>query len=193
MVIYNSFNNPKLIKLIKDGGIGVIPTDTIYGLICSANDREAVNALYKIKGRDTDKPLIILISNIKELRNYGVVLSKIQLDFLKKNWPGKKSIIFSAEPGENDYLQRGSNTLTFRLPADNKLLSLLQKTGPLVAPSANPQGKSPAENIDDIMNYFIGQVDFVVDGGNITGVPSTLVSFVGDKPKVLRQGTEKII
>ena len=193
MVIYKSFNNPKLIKLIKDGGIGAIPTDTIYGLVCSASDKEAVEKLYEIKERDTLKPLIILISNIKSLATFGIVLSRAQKVFLDRNWPGKVSVILPSTNDEYNYLSRDNHSLTFRIPADNQLLSLLQKTGPLVAPSANPQGKSPATNIDEVFNYFVGKIDFAVEGIVGDSLPSTLVDMTGDDLKVLRQGEIQII
>jgi len=192
MVIYKSFNNPKLTELIRAGGIGVIPTDTIYGLVCSASDKEAVEKIFEIKGRDMGKPPIILISDTAELKSFGVTLSERQLEFLKKNWPGTVSVVLPTSSDKLDYLSRGLGTLTFRLPKENKLISLLQKTGPLIAPSANLQSQEPAHNIDEVMNYFIGQIDFVVDGGEIVGKSSTLVDLTGSSPKVLRQGDAKI-
>ncbi len=192
MVIYNSFNNEKLIQLIKDGGIGVIPTDTIYGLVCSAFDQDAVEKIYEIKGRDVDKPVIILISNLSDLNKFGVQVSEGQREFLGKYWPGKVSVILPLEENEFDYLSRGLGTLTFRLPNDGKLKALLQKVGPVVAPSANLQGEEPAKNIDEAMNYFLGSVDFGVDGGVAHGSASTLVDLTGNKPKVLRQGDVEI-
>lgn len=188
MVIYNSFNNPKLVELIRAGGIGVIPTDTIYGLVCSAFDEDAVEKVFEIKGRDKGKPPIILISNTSELKNFEVTLSKTQRELLTSYWPGAVSVVLPTTSGKLNYLSRGLGTLTFRLPAENKLVSLLQKTGPLIAPSANPQDQEPVHNVDDVMNVFIGQIDFVVDGGEIIGKSSTLIDLTGDITKVLRQG-----
>jgi L-threonylcarbamoyladenylate synthase len=192
MVIYNSFNNKNLVKLIKAGGIGVIPTDTIYGLVCLASDKDAVETVFNIKGRDLDKPPIILISSTRELRSFGVVLSPVQKELLKTYWPGSVSVILSSSSKELQYLSRGHSTLTFRLPSDNKLVSLLQKTGPVIAPSANPQGLTPARNIDEAVDYFVGEIDFAVDGGVVESQPSTLVDLSKDTPKILRQGDAKI-
>ncbi len=192
MVIYSSFNNDKLVQLIKDGGIGVIPTDTIYGLVCSAFDQEAVEKVYEIKGRDPEKPLIILISSVKDLARFSISPNPSKKGFLSSNWPGEVSIVLPSLDQKFDYLSRGHRSLTFRLPADNKLISLLQKTGPLVAPSANPQGLAPAEDLEEAMHYFIGQVDFGVDGGTIEGSASTLVDLSGEIPTVLRQGEVKV-
>lgn len=188
MVIYNSFNNPKLASLIKAGGIGVIPTDTIYGLVCSAFDQDAVEKVFEIKGRDSDKPPIILISNLNDLGRFGVTLDPAKKQLLMGFWPGKVSVILPVNNDDFTYLSRGLGALTFRFPDNNKLISLLQKTGPLIAPSANTQGAAPATDVDEIMTYFVGQIDFVVDGGKVEGSSSTLIDLTGTEVKVLRQG-----
>jgi L-threonylcarbamoyladenylate synthase len=160
-------NWEKAVKILKEGGVGVIPTDTLYGLVGSAFSKKAINRIYKIKKRNKNKKLIVLISTLDDLKKFKVVLSQKQKEILNKYWPGKVSIIL--------------NKIAFRLPAcagrpaKKSLVELLKKTGPLVAPSANPEGEKPAENIKEAKNYFGDTVDFYLSGGTLKGQPSKLI------------------
>lgn len=165
---------------IKKSLIAVIPTDTIYGVVASALNKKAVLRLYRLKKRTPEKPFIILIDKISHLDDFGVILSIKQKTVLKKFWPGKISVIFTLSCKKSiknlRYLHRGTNSLAFRLPENDRLVSLLKKTGPLVAPSANPEGLPPAKNIKEAENYFGSKVDIYIDGGKISGSPSRLIS-----------------
>jgi len=121
-----------------------------------------------------------------------VDLSKDNREFLNKYWPGAVSVILASPNNHFSYLSRDRESLTFRLPDDNKLIALLQKTGPLIAPSANPQGLTPAIDAASAMSYFIGKVDFMVDGGKVEAKASTLVDLTGGQPVVVRQGSVEI-
>ena len=171
----------KIIKILKNDGVGVIPTDTLYGLVGSVFSRVAINRIYKIKNRDKKKKLIVLISSIKDLEKFGIK-HPYKLEYvrmLKKLWPGKVSIIL--------------NNIAFRLPAKKSLIEILKKTGPLVAPSANPEGMKPAGNIKEAKEYFGDKVDFYLSGGNLKSDASTLIKI--DKKgevTILRQGGVKI-
>lgn len=191
-----------LSALLKSGQIAVIPTDTIYGLVASAFDKKAVSRLYRLKKRTPTKPFIILIDKISRLKNFGIILSPKQKTALKKFWPGKVSIILPLSschfPSANwrsgnstknlHYLHRGANSLAFRLPKNKWLLSLLKKTGPLVAPSANPEGLPPSKTIKEAENYFGSGVNLFIDGGKIFTSPSRLLSLSEDgKITILRK------
>lgn len=170
-----------------------MPTDTIYGVVALASNREAVARLYRLRRNARRKPFIILIENARSLREFGIIISARQKEFLKKCWPGKVSIIFRCPSTRFNYLHLGTKTLAFRVPKNGKLLSFLKKTGPLVAPSANPEGKKPSETISEARRYFGNQVDrYVSAGRRLCGKPSTLVSFVGDKPIIIRQGAVRV-
>ncbi len=162
-----------IVKILKSGGIGVYPTDTLYGIVSSALSRTAVERIYRLKGRDENKPFIILISDIKDLRMFGVSVTKEQQKILDSLWPGPVSIIFQTT--KMPYLHRGQNSLAFRMPKSKKVLGFLKKTGPLVAPSANPQGLQPAQTIADAKRYFSHDVDFYVAGGRKQGKASRVV------------------
>ena len=175
----------KAVKILKEGGIGVLGTDTLYGLVGLALSPKAVERIYKIKERDTAKPLIILISSWEDLKLFKVKADK---KLLAKYWPGKVSIILPCENEEFAYLHRGKKSLAFRFPKKETLIALLKETGPLVAPSANPEGAEPAETIEQAKEYFNDSIDFYLDEGKLTSLPSTLIAFHKGKAIIKRKG-----
>ena len=134
-----------------------MPTDTIYGIVGRAEDKDAVKRIYQVKQRSPEKKLITLIADWADIKKFGID-------------PKKYKIPVFDEP--TTVIMDG---ISFRLSQNEKLRDLLRKTGPLVAPSANPEGLSPAQNIDEAKKYFGNQVDLYIDGGEILGRPSKLV------------------
>ncbi|OHA47500.1 MAG: threonylcarbamoyl-AMP synthase [Candidatus Taylorbacteria bacterium RIFOXYD2_FULL_36_9] len=189
--------NIKNIEILKKGGVGVIPTDTIYGLACCAFSKEVVVRVFKLKERDENKPLIIIISDISDLEKFGIKTSLKQAEFIKKYWPGKVTVIFEVSK-EFEYLDKGLG-LAIRLPDNEKIREFLKQTGPLATSSANIQGLPPAKNITEAKKYFgppTGRVNdgvgFYEDGGELESLPSTLVKINGDKIEILRQGIVRL-
>jgi L-threonylcarbamoyladenylate synthase len=111
---------------------------------------------------------------------------------LEKNWPASLSVRFACSLKKFEYLHRGINSLVFRMPKKKKIRDILKQTGPLVAPSANHQGQKPAETIREAKNYFKKDIKIFISGGKLTGNPSTIVSLLEEKAKILRQGGYKI-
>ncbi len=190
-------NQKKIIEILKAGGVGVYPTDTLYGLVGSALSREAVKRIYDIKGRDENKPFIILVSSILDieifvrhsaLKKHEKFLQDVWAPStpLKRNKFGAVSVIVPVPDITYAYLHRGTKSLAFRIPKDRTLRNFLKLTGPLVAPSANPQSLKPASTIAEAKKYFGEKVDFYVSGGRKTGKPSTVISLLEKKPKVIR-------
>ena len=179
-----------IINILKNGGVGVIPTDTVYGIVCSAFSKEALVRLFEIKGRDENKPPVVLISVISDLEKFGAKITPKHSEIMAKYWPGKLTIIFDIVK-EFDYLDKGQG-LAIRFPADEKVIEILKQVGPLATSSANTQGELPAKNITEAKKYFENKVDFYEDGGELDSAPSTLVRIVEDKVEVLRQGAVKI-
>lgn len=177
----------KAISLIKDGGVGVAPTDTIYGLVGSALSKKAVLRIFKIKKRNPKKPLIILISDIKQLNKFEIKLDSEFKKTLADFWPGKTTVILPSSSKKFLYLSRGTKSLAFRLPKNKRVLKMLAKTGPLVAPSANPEGMKPARNINEARKYFGNEVDFYLGGGTMRGSPSRIISIEKGKISVIRK------
>jgi L-threonylcarbamoyladenylate synthase len=168
------WDNQNLIKALKEGGIVVMPTDTIYGIVGSALRQGTVERIYKVRNRQEDKPCIILIAGLSELEKFSIAISLEQKEaigsFIKPT-----SFILDC-PGEQfAYLHRGTGTLSFRIPQDKFLREMLAQTGPLIAPSANPEGMQPAQNLAQAKEYFKDQVDLYIDGGEVTGSASRVV------------------
>jgi L-threonylcarbamoyladenylate synthase len=184
----------KIVKVIKNGGIGIIPTDTLYGVIGSALNKKAVLNIYKLKERDNHKPFIVLISSINDLKKFNINLSYIQKVFLNKNWPNPLSIILPVLDKKFNYLHRGNFSIAFRLPKQESLIKFIKKVGPIVAPSANIQGENPISTIKEAKEVFKNNVDFYISNGKkVSSIfPSTIVSLLKEKPEVIRQGKFKI-
>lgn len=174
------------IRILQHGGVGVIPTDTIYGVVGSALDMKAVERIYRLRDRNRRKPMIILISSALDVRMFGVKLNPEIKKLLGRLWPGRVSVILKCISKRFAYLHRGTKTLAFRLPAKKFLRAFLKKTGPLVAPSANLEGKPPAQTIIEAWHYFGDRVDFYIDGGRLDRKPSKLVAMYEGKDQVLR-------
>lgn len=179
---------PDNLEHLKLGGIGIIPTDTIYGVVGQALRPKVVERIYNLKGRTASKPFIILISSLEDLQKFKVYLTPDEKKFLNKYWPGAISVILPVPYDELQYLHRGEKTLAFRLPNKPDLIEVIKEVGPLVAPSANPEGATPATNIYEAKDYFGIGVDFYEDGGTLESTPSTLVFLANGEVEVIRQG-----
>ncbi len=182
----------EVMNILNSGGIGILSTDTLYGIVGKADLPETIERIYELKDRNVSKPFIILISKVTDLERFSIKLSLKDKNILEKYWPGKVSIIFKVKNEDFGYLTRGKGSLAFRLPDREDLLDLITKTGPLVAPSANPEGEEPAETIETAKEYFKDKVDFYLDGGRLSGEPSTLITLDEGEINVLREGAIKI-
>lgn len=177
MTVFADSFDESIVSLIKEGGVGVIRTDTLYGIVARADDEAAVERMYEIKGRTLTKPPIVLVASISQLLDEYDDDTISQLNGL---WPAKTSIILPAIKAPA-WLTRGSGSLAYRIPDDKQLRQLLAKTGPLIAPSANPEGKHPAMTIDEAKGYFGDEIDFYVDGDTVLDdTPSKLYRLQAD-------------
>jgi len=184
--------NSSIINRLNSGKIGVIPTDTIYGIVGSALNPVVVEKIYQLRRRAVDKPMIILISSLDDLEKFDVKLTDKQKEFLQKNWPNPLSVILPCKCEKFKYLHRGTNSLAFRMPKDKKLLEMLRQTGPLVAPSANFEGEKPAETVEEAKKYFADQAAFYVKG-KIKSKPSTIIKLDEEgKVDILRESRLRI-
>jgi L-threonylcarbamoyladenylate synthase len=184
-----TIDNSIATKLVK-GNIGIIPTDTVYGLVGRAENQAAVKRLYAVKGREK-KPGTLIAADLKQLEKLG--LKHRYLKAVENFWPGAISIIIPCSDPALTYLHRGKMSLAVRIPADKNLLKLLQVTGPLLTSSANHPGDTTAETIAQAKKYFGEEVDFYVDDGSLSGrQPSTIIRIIDDAIEVLRQGDVKI-
>jgi L-threonylcarbamoyladenylate synthase len=182
-----NINDSQLVKLLREGAVGVLPTDTLYGVVALAADQAAVERLYGLKKRE-HKPGTIVAASIDQLVELGI--KRRYLTAVEQFWPGAVSVEI---PHHLDYLSQATGRQAFRIPADKALLELLQKTGPLQTTSANHPGEPPAATVAEAQKYFGDKVDFYVDGGDLSGrQPSTIIRVVDDAIEIIRPGAVKI-
>jgi L-threonylcarbamoyladenylate synthase len=180
---------PEIIEQLKKGAVGVLPTDTLYGLVCLANNRVAVEKLYALKQRD-NKPGTIIAAAIDQLEGLG--FKRRYLTAVEQYWPNPLSIVIPCGE-ELTYIHRGLRSVAVRIPDDADLQKLLRQTGPLLTSSANLTGHVPATTISEAKAYFGDKVDFYVDNGNLSGhKPSTIIRVVDDAIEIIRSGAVTI-
>lgn len=179
----------KAAELLNKGDVGVIPTDTVYGIAARAMDINATTRLYDIKHRE-HKPGTVIAANIQQLIDLGV--SEQILDSVSHFWPGAVSIVIDVDKNL-DYLSQDVGSVAFRVVADTKTKQLLELTGPLVTSSANQPGQPTSKNISEAISYFDNTVDFYFDVGTIASHnPSTIIKIDNDQITILRDGAVKI-
>lgn len=172
MKVFTDSNDPEVVKTLQRGGVVILRTDTLYGVLGRAQDAAAVAKVYDLKDRDEKKSPIVLISSTDQLFDDPTDTIK---QLTGKVWPGKVSVIMPSVKAPV-WIRRENNSVAYRLPADKSLRDLIAKTGPLIAPSANPEGREPAMSIEEAFDYFGHGVDVYVDGGNVyDDTPSQLL------------------
>lgn len=187
MLILNTLSDPRLIELLNSGKVGIIPTDTVYGVVCLAANTDSVARLYELKSRNHN-PGPVIAANIDQLVDLG--LKRRYLKAVEHLWPASLSIEI---PHDLDYLNQSTGRSAFRVVPDQEVLQLLLATGPLLTSSANQPNQPPANNIQEAIGYFGDKVDFYVDGGDLSGrESSTLIRVVDDAIEVVREGSVKI-
>jgi tRNA threonylcarbamoyl adenosine modification protein (Sua5/YciO/YrdC/YwlC family) len=175
--------------LSRNGAIAVIPTDTVYGVVARASDKQAVSRLYELKQRH-HKPGTLIAASIDQLVTLGI--PRRYLKAVEQYWPGAVSVVIPCGPAL-EYLAQGQHSLAIRIPSKPDLLQLLEQTGPLLTSSANRPGEPTATNVAGARAYFGDRVDYYQDGGNLEGqAPSTVIRIIDDAVEVLRAGAVTI-
>ena len=177
-------------EIIKDGGLVLFPTETVYGLGANGLDENAVKKIYKAKGRAQDNPLILHVSNFDMIPKIAQNISDIEYTLMKTFWPGPFTIILERTDIVPDIVTAGLDTVGIRMPSGiiaNKLISYADV--PIAAPSANVSGRPSGTNISDVFEELSDKVDYIVDGGECeVGLESTVVRVVDGIPNILRPG-----
>jgi L-threonylcarbamoyladenylate synthase len=180
----------RISETITRGGVIAFRTDTFYGLGADPFNREAVRTIKQIKGREGDKPILIVIS---ELDQTGRLINDETRSFhqlAEKFWPGPLTLIGKAAPMVPEEITAGTGTVGVRLPGDDKVRALIRECGgTLTATSANPSHKPPAKTAQEVYQYFGEKIELIVDGGRAqTDQPSTVVDVSGVEPGLIREG-----
>ncbi|HSX16327.1 MAG TPA: L-threonylcarbamoyladenylate synthase [Candidatus Saccharimonadales bacterium] len=187
MQTFTSLADPKLVELLRNGAVGVLPSDTVYGLVCRAADEQAVQRLYALKSRD-HKPGTLIAANVDQLVELGIKARYLKA--VEQFWPGAVSV---ETPHSIEYLNMSTGRQGIRIPDDKPLLELMEQVGALQTTSANQPGEPVANNIAEAQAYFGDSVDFYVDGGDLSNrPPSTLIRVIDDAIEILREGAVKI-
>lgn len=184
-------NINQAIEILKSGGIGIFPTDTVYGIGCDFSNTVSLNNLYKAKVRDYSKPINILVSRKDMIYKYVKNVSSIEKTLINKFWPGPLTIIFNKTDLVPDLLTSGLNTVGIRMPNNKVCLDLIDIFGkPLATSSANISNEEPTNYINEnLIKKFKNKVDFILDSGKIdSGISSTIIKVENNKINILREG-----
>ena len=171
-------------KIIRDGGLVIFPTETVYGIAANILDEKAMERLYRVKARPEGKPFTVHISDIGMIRDMGCAVTDKAGKLMTKFWPGPLTIILRADKGDK---------IGFRMPADKIALELIRASGvPVAAPSANLSGKPAPTTAREAMADLAGKVEMVIDSGRTSvGIESTVVDLTVEPFVVLRAGAVK--
>ena len=174
---------------LRSGAVICYPTDTVYGIGCDIFNQKAIKKIYQIKKRAKHKPFSFMCSGLKNVSDYGHV-SNTAYRIMRKALPGPFTFVLSALKIVPKIMMTKQKTVGIRVPDNNICLSLIEELGnPIVTTSAilDKEGDplSEAYEFDEMLGNM---VDLVIDGGMVFPDPSTIVSFTGEEPEILRQG-----
>ena len=181
---------PACAAILRTGGLLAVPTETVYGLAANGLDPEAVENIYEVKGRPAVKPLSLMVPGPEAIDLYCRDVPEQARVLAKKYWPGPLTIVLKARDRIPSIVRAGGDTIGLRCPDHPLTLALLREAQiPLAAPSANPSGLSSPKSAQEVLAYFDGRIEAVLDGGPCgIGTESTIVSLAETPYRVLREG-----
>lgn len=177
-------------KILKSGGLVAVPTETVYGLAANALNESAVQKIFAAKGRPSDNPLIVHISEIDEIYNLVSEFPDKAQKLADAFWPGPLTMILKKSQVVPNVISGGLDSVAIRLPANSVARKIIKEAGcPLAAPSANLSGSPSPTKATHVITDLFGKIDAIVDAGTCNvGVESTVISLCTDTPKILRPG-----
>ena len=176
--------------ILRKGGLVVFPTETVYGIGADAFNEKACSRIFEVKKRPESKPLIVLISHIKDLENVVKEVPDIARPFIEKFWPGPLSIVFKKNEKLPETVTACGDKVAVRLTSHPFIKELISETGfPLVAPSANISGNPSKTKAEDTFAELKGLADMIIEGDeSLSGKESTIIDVTGEKVRILREG-----
>lgn len=177
-------------QVLKSGGLVAFPTETVYGLGANALNEKAVGNIFKAKGRPSDNPLIVHVSDRNEVNALVSDMPSNADKLMDKFWPGPLTIIMNKSEAVPYAVTAGIETVAVRMPSHPVALSLIHEAGvPVAAPSANSSGKPSPTSAEHVIDDLSGKVDVIIDAGYASvGLESTVIDLTSEKPVILRPG-----
>jgi L-threonylcarbamoyladenylate synthase len=177
-------------KIIKNGGLVALPTETVYGLGANALNQNAVKKIFIAKGRPSDNPLIVHIADLNELKLLVKEVPEKAKRLMKRFWPGPLTLIMKKTKIVPKITTGGLESVAIRMPSHKIALSLIKHSNvPIAAPSANLFGKPSPTSADHVILDLFGKIDAIIDGGNASiGVESTVIDMTSEPPILFRPG-----
>lgn len=182
--------NSRAAKIVSEGGVIAFRTDTFYGLGVDPFNAAAVAKIRELKGREENKPILLLLSDASVADRFIADRSKAFEDVAEKFWPGPLTIVGVAVSNLPPEITAGTGTVGVRVPEDSDVRELVRVCGgALTATSANPSGGEPARSAKEVCDYFGEGIDLIIDGGEVTATqPSTVLDVTTSPPRVVREG-----
>ena len=178
----------EIAKLIRDGGMVAIPTDTVYGLAIAANSFSAIENMKAAKGRPEEKPFPMMVATVEQLETVAIVTARERV-VIDRFMPGALTVIFKKQESLALEITNGFKTVGIRMPDDEWVLNLIKLVGcPLLVPSANLSGADVCTNHTEVLSQLDGRIDAVVAGNSKGALSSTIIDMTEKEIKVLRSG-----
>ena len=177
------------VHIIKNGGVIVYPTDTVYGLGANALNPNAILKVFKIKDRPLNQPLPVAVSGLKMAEGLTFFDDKAR-QLVRAFWPGALTIVLTKRPIVPSIVAGGGLSVGLRMPNHSIPLIILEQSGlPLVATSANKHGLPNPIEAEEALRQVGDEVDLILDGGNVSGQPSTVIDLTKRSPLIVRKGS----
>lgn len=189
----NNKNISNPIKVFREGGIVIFPTDTAYGIGCRIDFEDSVKKIFEIRKRVETKPLLILVDTMQMAQEYAQFSEKTTL-FCKTYWPGGVTVILPAKLEKVPGIVRAyGNTVAIRIPKQKDILEIISKLGvPIVAPSANISGGNTPYALSEVKEDIISKANFVIDGECFYKKESTIIDTTSTPWGILRSGAVEV-
>ena len=176
-------------EVVRDGGVVVLPTDTVYGIGADAFSPEAVASVLAAKGRGREMPPPVLVPSVRTVDGLATDVPEWARDLIREFWPGPLTLVLKAQSSLMWDLGDTNGTVALRMPEDDTALALLGEVGPMAVTSANLTGRPPATTVTDAAAQLGAAVAVYLDAGPTTSTEvSTIVDCTGEAPVVLRAG-----
>lgn len=178
------------ILILKRGGLVAFPTDTVYGLGAWAGHQEAVERVYRVKGRPVGRALPLLLAHISQISEVAEAVPEVAWLFARSFMPGALTLVLYKSTSVPDIVTAGGKTVAVRVPAHPVPVALVRGLGaPIIGTSANLSGRPSSLTAEEVFSQFGDGIDLIIDGGRCSGGrESTIVDLTGEVPVVLRDG-----